>query len=168
MERVKYLHSRGVVHRDLKPANLFISDADVLKIGDFGLADVYIVEGKEVRLRGTVGTWPFMAPAVIKKKSYLGPPVDLWSCGIILINMLAKVGPWSNPVPDDRGFRMWLENSPHLGKMLPWRCLSDTTKPVVDLLLKLDPTQRLSGWKFFWQKVRKEKEALNLLPQQSR
>lgn len=38
-EGLSYLHNgQNVVHRDLKPTNIFITAANVLKIGDFGLA----------------------------------------------------------------------------------------------------------------------------------
>ena len=35
---LEYLHSHGIVHRDLKLANLLLTESDVLKICDFGLA----------------------------------------------------------------------------------------------------------------------------------
>lgn len=33
-----YLHGRKILHRDLKPANILISNANTIKIGDFGTA----------------------------------------------------------------------------------------------------------------------------------
>ena len=38
IEGIRYCHAQGVAHRDLKPENLLLSDEDVLKIMDFGLA----------------------------------------------------------------------------------------------------------------------------------
>lgn len=39
---VLYCHQLGIVHRDLKPENLLLSEADVLKIADFGLSAHFI------------------------------------------------------------------------------------------------------------------------------
>ena len=36
-----FLHHRGVAHRDIKPENLLLTENDVLKISDFGLATVF-------------------------------------------------------------------------------------------------------------------------------
>ena len=38
---IEYLHKRGVSHRDIKPENLLLTENDVLKISDFGLATVF-------------------------------------------------------------------------------------------------------------------------------
>jgi len=37
----EFLHHRGVAHRDIKPENLLLTENDVLKISDFGLATVF-------------------------------------------------------------------------------------------------------------------------------
>ncbi|XP_076038991.1 uncharacterized protein LOC143024107 [Oratosquilla oratoria] len=90
MSGVEHLHARGVAHRDLKPANLLLTEDKILKIADFGLADLFVLKGEEVRLQGTVGTPAYMAPEVLSGSTYLGPPVDLWSCGVILFNLLTR------------------------------------------------------------------------------
>lgn len=85
---VEYLHSRGVAHRDLKPENLLLDNNDNLKISDFGLATIYRMQGKERLLEKKCGTLPYVAPEVLVR-AYHAEPADVWSCGIILVALLA-------------------------------------------------------------------------------
>lgn len=85
---VEYLHSRGVAHRDLKPENLLLDNNDNLKISDFGLATIYRLQDKERLLEKRCGTLPYVAPEVLKRP-YCAEPADIWSCGIILVALLA-------------------------------------------------------------------------------
>jgi serine/threonine-protein kinase 11 len=39
-EAMLYVHSQGVIHRDIKPANLLLTAEHVVKLSDFGVADV--------------------------------------------------------------------------------------------------------------------------------
>ena len=62
---------------------------DNLKISDFGLATVFRHQGRERKMETCCGTLPYVAPEVIKKKPYSAEPVDVWSCGIVLVALLA-------------------------------------------------------------------------------
>ncbi|XP_076047414.1 serine/threonine-protein kinase Chk1-like [Oratosquilla oratoria] len=152
MSGVQYLHWRGVAHRDLKPANLLLTDKRVLKITDFGSADVFVVQGREVLLTGQVGTFTYMAPEVIVRpqSQYHGPPVDLWSCGIVLFNMLT-IGcrPWSRAVPENQEYQLWLEKDPRLNQVSKWKRLSQSSRALLEALLDPEPLQRLSAWRNF-------------------
>lgn len=85
---MEYLHSRGVAHRDLKPENLLLDETDNLKVSDFGLATIYRLQGKERCLERRCGTLPYVAPEVLLYP-YHAEPADIWSCGIILVALLA-------------------------------------------------------------------------------
>ncbi|XP_076039400.1 serine/threonine-protein kinase Chk1-like [Oratosquilla oratoria] len=146
MEGVACLHSRGVAHRDLKPENLLLTEDKVLKIADLGFADVFVVNGEEIQLTGTVGSRAFMAPEVIKSPTYDGPPADLWSCGVIFFNLTTKGRPWEQAVPEDNIYKMWLDKEEELNTLLPWCWLSESCRTIVDILLEPDPQKRLSGW----------------------
>ncbi|XP_076052785.1 serine/threonine-protein kinase grp-like [Oratosquilla oratoria] len=132
MSGVEHLHARGVAHRDLKPVNLLLTEGKVLKVADFGLANLFVVKGEEVRLQVTVGTPAYMAPEVFSGSTYLGPPVDLWSCGIILVNLLTRGWPWGQAVPEDDCYRMWVEKDPKLIELTAWNELDSFSRSVVD------------------------------------
>lgn len=91
-----HLHSGHVIHRDLKPANVFLRRDGLLKIGDLGLSrGIDLEEGSgeaihpfdEALTEYVVTRW-YRAPEVILMPSEYGPPVDVWSVGCILYEMV--------------------------------------------------------------------------------
>ncbi|XP_076054437.1 serine/threonine-protein kinase Chk1-like [Oratosquilla oratoria] len=149
LDGVKYIHSRGVAHRDLKPNNLLVTKDKVLKISDFGFAGLFIKNGKEIRMSGKVGSKLYRAPEVLQchEKSYLGPPVDVWACGVIFFNMMTRRKPWEKADPKDKDYRMWAEKNKGIYKKEAWKKLNKASRTVLNLLLEPDPLKRLSFWR---------------------
>jgi len=136
---MEYLHSRGIAHRDLKPENLLIDANGNLKISDFGLATLFKYKGVTRRLTSACGTPPYVAPE-IHCMDYEGPPVDIWSSGIILFVLLAGNTPWDEPTPRSEEFVAYISH-PNLDYE-PWNSFS---KPVLNLIkgiLTIEPNKR--------------------------
>jgi hypothetical protein len=77
-ETLAFVHAKGVVHHDIKPDNLLLGPGDLLKVGDFGIAN---------QLGGTVA---YLAPEL-----HIAAPVgkndgrvDVYSLGITLLELL--------------------------------------------------------------------------------
>ena len=77
-----------MAHRDIKPENLLLTEGDVMKISDFGMATVFRHQGKERLLEKRCGTMPYIAPEVLLRPNYNAEPADIWSAGIVLVAML--------------------------------------------------------------------------------
>jgi serine/threonine protein kinase len=93
---VAYCHSKKVCHRDLKPENMLLDKTgNKVKLIDFGLAAFF---DKERKLTEVCGSKRFQAPEVYRKPSgssgssksagYEGPPVDIWSLGVVLFELV--------------------------------------------------------------------------------
>ncbi|XP_076041813.1 serine/threonine-protein kinase Chk1-like [Oratosquilla oratoria] len=148
MSAVDYLHCRGVVHRDLKPENLLLTDKKVLKVADLGLASVVIVNGKEVEMRGLVGGKLYMAPEVFRSWSYTGPPTYLWSCRLILFNMVTEHYPRRIAHLQDPNYKEWANKNVEVGQKTKWKKINKFCwGTYVEALLSPDPVERLSRWR---------------------
>ncbi len=83
-----HTHDRRVLHRDVKPANVFLTDAGVGKLGDFGTGIFQAEDSKD-----RVGTAFYMAPEVFE-----GQPAsvraDIYSLGVLAYEVLAGERPF--------------------------------------------------------------------------
>jgi len=140
IEGVAALHARGVVHRDIKPDNiLFGSDLELeCKLADFGLC--HIGERGKVLAAGSYGSPTYMAPEVAQDAGPYDCAADLWSCGVVLYEMLSGTLPFYG-----RTVRALIRRTSK-GKVsfsqAEWAAVSSEAKSLVRVLLSVNPRER--------------------------
>ena len=85
-------HARNIVHRDVKPTNIIVTQDQVAKIVDFGLARV-VANSSATQTMQTSGTLPYMAPEQVLGEP-ISPACDVWALGVILVQMLTGIHPF--------------------------------------------------------------------------
>lgn len=104
-----YAHSRRTVHRDIKPANILLTREGVVKLVDFGLAEVLGTHS----FAGGAGTYAYMAPEDFHPEEHSDRQSDIWAVGIILYEMLAGRRPFQVPKSKDPfAWKRAVENDP--------------------------------------------------------
>ncbi|XP_047339412.1 probable serine/threonine protein kinase IREH1 isoform X2 [Impatiens glandulifera] len=165
---LEYLHSLHVVHRDLKPDNLLIAHDGHIKLTDFGLSKVGLIDSTDDlsgpvvsgtsligedepqlatskeqqerrKTRSAVGTPDYLAPEILLGTGH-GATADWWSVGVILFELIVGIPPFNEEHP-----QMIFDNI--LNRKIPWprvpEEMSQEAFDLIDRLLIEDPHQRL-------------------------
>lgn len=89
---LQYLHSQNVTHRDVKLENILIDRKSLqIKLIDFGFC---CHSDKDQLLKIFCGTPSYMAPEIVNKTEYKGPPTDVWAAGVLCYAMLCGAFPF--------------------------------------------------------------------------
>ncbi|GER37585.1 kinase [Striga asiatica] len=161
---LEYLHSLGIVHRDLKPDNILIAHDGHIKLTDFGLSKIGLMncttelssrETDNVNLdingqlssdkmdgdQSAVGTPDYLAPEILLGKEH-GYAADWWSVGIILFELITGIPPFNADHPENI-----FDNI--LNRKIPWPSVPDEmscqAQDLIDRLLVHNPDERLGA-----------------------
>ncbi|CAN0905806.1 Probable serine/threonine protein kinase IRE4 [Linum grandiflorum] len=163
---LQYLHSLGIVHRDLKPDNILIAHDGHIKLTDFGLSKIGLLNNT-IQLSGSainegilsdtpdsseqqteekgqhsaVGTPDYLAPEILLGREH-GYASDWWSVGIILFELITGIPPFTAEQPE-----MIFDNI--LNRKIPWPSvpgeMSRDAQDLIERLLIHNPDQRLGA-----------------------
>ncbi|XP_061668629.1 serine/threonine-protein kinase PAK 5 isoform X4 [Syngnathoides biaculeatus] len=134
-----YLHTQGVIHRDIKSDSILLTSDGRIKLSDFGFCAQV---SKEVpKRKSLVGTPYWMAPEVISRLPY-GTEVDVWSLGIMVIEMVDGEPPYFNE-PPLQAMRRIRDNLPP--RLKESHKVSSVLRSFLDLMLVREPSQRATA-----------------------
>jgi len=131
----EYCHSLNIIYRDLKPENILINMDGYVKLTDFGFAKVI-----EHRTYTLCGTPEYIAPEVLLNKGH-GKPVDWWTLGILIYEMIVGYPPFVDEDP------MGIYQKILSGKIVFPKIIDKNAKSLVKKLLTADLGKRFGNLK---------------------
>ena len=135
---LQFLHERRIIHRDLRADNVLLTSSDMAKIADFGISkDVDMLALKTYFGTLQVGNHFWQAPEMSNAAdtgSTRDCRVDVWSFGILLLEMIYNVPPFM------KNFGIW-NTCNTKGPEIP-TFVSNDVQELLKMCLIFDPSQR--------------------------
>jgi serine/threonine protein kinase len=141
LDAVEHCHQMGIYHRDLKPENILVSNlGSKVLLADFGLATTDL----ESDDHGCGSTF-YMSPECLdqssRSASYQCAPNDVWSLGVILVNLTCGRNPWKQASTEDSTYRAFTRDPEFLKSILP---LSDELNDILCRIFERNPENRIT------------------------
>jgi eukaryotic-like serine/threonine-protein kinase len=123
-----YAHRNGVVHRDVKPGNLLVSDQDVVKLADFGIARA-TDQSSITQVGSVLGTAAYLSPEQARGDE-AGPRADIYSLGVVTYQLLTGRLPYEASSLSELALKQQRESPLPLDELVPAapRALADAVQ----------------------------------------
>ncbi|EPQ03963.1 Serine/threonine-protein kinase PAK 6 [Myotis brandtii] len=139
LQALAYLHAQGVIHRDIKSDSILLTLDGRVKLSDFGFCAQI---SKDVpKRKSLVGTPYWMAPEVISRSLY-ATEVDIWSLGIMVIEMVDGEPPYFSDSPVQAMKRLRDSSPPKLKNS---HKVSPVLRDFLERMLVRDPQERATA-----------------------
>ncbi|GES64971.1 pkinase-domain-containing protein [Aspergillus terreus] len=142
LDAVHFCHSLGIYHRNLTPENILVTDNGMtLKLTGFGLATTDL----QTPDFGCGSTF-YMSPECQQSNPrpmsfYESAPNDVWSLGVILVNLTCGRNPWKRASLEDPTFQAYLKDPFFLKSILP---LSEGMIGILSRVFECDTGKRIT------------------------
>ncbi|MCP9438835.1 MAG: serine/threonine protein kinase [Nitrospira sp.] len=136
-DALDYAHQRGVVHRDIKPANIMLTDDQVVKVMDFGIA--HMTSSSKTTTHTVMGTPTYMSPEQIAGKKVDGRS-DIFSLGIVTFELLTGRPPFTGDTVPAVLFAIANTSHPKLSELRA--DLPPALQDILDRALQKNPIRR--------------------------
>jgi len=133
-----YAHRNGVVHRDVKPGNLLVSDSDVVKLADFGIARA-TDQSSITQVGSVLGTAAYLAPEQARGDE-AGPRADLYSLGVVTYQLMSSRLPYEAGSLSELALKQQREAPTPLNELVP--AVPPELAEAVAMALSIDPADR--------------------------